>query len=58
MERLSIPLCVGLRIVRVEFERPSQWSNSIKAGLCALFDEGCVKNCKDAVKLEGYKGEG
>lgn len=25
-------------------QRPSQWSNSIKAGLCALFDEGCAKH--------------
>lgn len=39
-------------------KRPSQWSNSIKAGLCALFDEGCVKHHWDVVKLTEEKGEG
>lgn len=30
-------------------KRPSQWVNSIKAGICALFD--------DVVTFEGYRGK-
>lgn len=38
------------------WSQEAQWSNSIKAGLCAFFDEGCVKQHRDVVKFEGNIG--
>lgn len=58
MERPCHPSACGFEDFEGGAEGPSQWSNSIKAGLCALFEKGCVVHHWDVVKFEGNSGEG
>lgn len=40
-------------------KRPSQWSSSIKASICALFHEGgCVEHHGGVVEFKGNRGGG